>query len=195
MGEPCPARRARGGPGGGARAGCGVAAAVAGTSRLRPARESGRAPSAGTAHSRPRRTLSPRPLRSPGEPGRGHAGAGGGLCHFPRVSPPTSSSRAATLAAEPSCLGACPPTPGSRTGAGGPGGIVLPRLFALRVKLCPVSGAPGGQFQVAAIKAKNCARPWWEVACATWAGRARRRPPGGPALDHAGPSETSGRAA
>lgn len=145
VGEPCPARRAWGGPGGGARAGapgsllpaaraaragCGVAAAVAGTSRLRPARESGRAPSAGTAHSRPRRTLSPRPLRSLGEPGRGHAGAGGGLCHFPRVSPPTSSSRAATLAAEPSCLGACPRLLDPEPGREAPGALFC-RAFLL----------------------------------------------------------------
>lgn len=54
------------------------------------------------------------------------------------------------------------------------------------MKLCSGSRAPGGQFQVAVIKEKNCALRQWEVACATW--RPMGCPPlGGPPLDCADP--------
>lgn len=101
-------------------------------------------PSAGTAHSAPGAhavpALAPEPARAgPGTRGcvRVCLGGGehGGLCHVPRVSPPTPSSRdghrgGRTL--QPP--GACPRTPGSQLGRarpGGPRGALFSRAFFL----------------------------------------------------------------
>lgn len=181
-----PGRRGAGGMRGGRRGGRDLASPPRARVGSRPV--GGHCPLASPAHA------VPAPPPEPGRAGPGTRRGGGRVVSLPEGVPSDIQFPGGYPGGGAFLPRGLPPTPGSRTGAGGPGGIVLPRLFALRVKLCPVSGAPGGQFQAAAIKAKNCARPWWEVACATWAGRARRRPPGGPALDHAGPSETSGRA-
>lgn len=121
------------------------------------------------------------------------------MCHVPRVSPPTPSSRdghrgGRTL--QPP--GACPRTPDpSWAGPGreAPGGIVQPRLFfffAFRVKLCSASGAPGWTVSSCSDQGEeNCALLRGggreEVARATGAAHRTTRQLGGPALDGAGP--------
>lgn len=157
---------------------------------------------------RPGRTPSPSSLRSPREPGQGHAGVfgcvfggvHGGLCHVPRVSPPTPSSRdghrgGRTL--QP--LGACPRTPRSQLGRARPGG---PRghcsaapffffCFSGEVVLS-VWGSRVDRFELQRSRRGELCSPPGGLGGRRWPvqpGAAHRttRQLGGPALDGAGP--------
>lgn len=162
-------------------------------------------PGAGHCPLRPRGARRPR-ARARLQAGRaGHTRGGGRVVSLPGCPRPTSSSRASTPAAEPSrrpgpppeLVGpALPPRSLRFAGPGREARSLSACLSAFRTELCSPSGAPGGQFQVAAIKAKTCAVPQWGARARPGRAHQIALPPATwwPRLDSAGPSQRSGQA-